>query len=326
MVESLCANTTLMLGETLTGISKDMDLTSHRWRFSRYFDPSILLPVARVSWNFLVSGFLLAFVPALLLSTFPQWFPSGCFPRASSRATPMLWRWEHFANRSTSNQNITRFKAVFYGSQVREIQQLAWLLWSFWWRLELLRELSMSYMGRSFSPVSTWIGGNIFLPESPFTSIWPARLRELHLRPSGHPRHQLCGRWPCRKAHLQQGLCKWEESSGFVETFKPHADTDNNIFCSATWGPRTMEWSCQMPTRNMLSTRCLADLHPFYLVCWEAFIKIFVHMLQLVGAAFGAAGQRCMALTTAVMVWIFVFLIGSFPWLPCSLHLIALVS
>ena len=24
---------------------------------------------------------------------------------------------------------------------------------------------------------------------------------------------------------------------------------------------------------------------------------------QLVGAAFGAAGQRCMALTTAVMVW-----------------------
>ena len=26
--------------------------------------------------------------------------------------------------------------------------------------------------------------------------------------------------------------------------------------------------------------------------------------LQLVGAAFGAAGQRCMALTTAVMVWI----------------------
>ena len=72
MVESLCANTTLMLGETLTGISKDMDLTSHRWLFSRYFDPSVLLPVARVSWNFLVSGFLLAFVPALLLSTFPQ--------------------------------------------------------------------------------------------------------------------------------------------------------------------------------------------------------------------------------------------------------------
>ena len=35
-----------------------------------------------------------------------------------------------------------------YFSQVREIQQLAWLLWSFWWRLELLRELSMSYMGR----------------------------------------------------------------------------------------------------------------------------------------------------------------------------------
>merc|ERR1712032_730449 len=30
VVESLCANTTLMLGETLTGISKDMDLTSHR--------------------------------------------------------------------------------------------------------------------------------------------------------------------------------------------------------------------------------------------------------------------------------------------------------
>ena len=32
VVESLCANTTLMLGETLTGISKDMDLTSHRWQ------------------------------------------------------------------------------------------------------------------------------------------------------------------------------------------------------------------------------------------------------------------------------------------------------
>merc|ERR1711934_1337886 len=30
VVESLCANTTLMGGETLTGISKDMDLTSHR--------------------------------------------------------------------------------------------------------------------------------------------------------------------------------------------------------------------------------------------------------------------------------------------------------
>merc|ERR1712109_279904 len=30
VVESLCANTTLMLGETLTGISKDMDLTCHR--------------------------------------------------------------------------------------------------------------------------------------------------------------------------------------------------------------------------------------------------------------------------------------------------------
>jgi len=30
VVEGLCANTTLMLGETLTGISKDMDLTSHR--------------------------------------------------------------------------------------------------------------------------------------------------------------------------------------------------------------------------------------------------------------------------------------------------------
>merc|ERR1712032_490740 len=30
VVESLCVNTTLMLGETLTGISKDMDLTSHR--------------------------------------------------------------------------------------------------------------------------------------------------------------------------------------------------------------------------------------------------------------------------------------------------------
>ena len=35
---------------------------------------------------------------------------------------------------------------------------------------------------------------------------------------------------------------------------------------------------------------------------------------QLVGAAFGAAGQRCMALTTAVMVWtypLFLFLILS---------------
>ena len=63
-----------------------------------------------------------------------------------------------------------------------------------------------------------------------------------------------------------------------------------------------------------------------HLVCWQACIKIFFHMLQLVGAAFGAAGQRCMALTTAVMVWIFIFLIGSFPWLPCSLHLIALAS
>ena len=30
MVENLCANTSLMLGETLTGISKDMDLTSYR--------------------------------------------------------------------------------------------------------------------------------------------------------------------------------------------------------------------------------------------------------------------------------------------------------
>jgi len=30
VVEQLCANTTMMLGETLTGISKDMDLTSHR--------------------------------------------------------------------------------------------------------------------------------------------------------------------------------------------------------------------------------------------------------------------------------------------------------
>ena len=36
---------------------------------------------------------------------------------------------------------------------------------------------------------------------------------------------------------------------------------------------------------------------------------------QLVGAAFGAAGQRCMALTTAVMVWtqflFFLFLLRS---------------
>ena len=30
VVENLCANTSLMLGETLTGISKDMDLTSYR--------------------------------------------------------------------------------------------------------------------------------------------------------------------------------------------------------------------------------------------------------------------------------------------------------
>ena len=30
MVENLCANTSLLLGETLTGISKDMDLTSYR--------------------------------------------------------------------------------------------------------------------------------------------------------------------------------------------------------------------------------------------------------------------------------------------------------
>ena len=29
-MENLCANTSLMLGETLTGISKDMDLTSYR--------------------------------------------------------------------------------------------------------------------------------------------------------------------------------------------------------------------------------------------------------------------------------------------------------
>ena len=32
VVENLCANTSLLLGETLTGISKDMDLTSHRWQ------------------------------------------------------------------------------------------------------------------------------------------------------------------------------------------------------------------------------------------------------------------------------------------------------
>ena len=30
VVENLCANTSLMLGETLTGISKDMDLCSYR--------------------------------------------------------------------------------------------------------------------------------------------------------------------------------------------------------------------------------------------------------------------------------------------------------
>ena len=30
VVENLCANTSLMMGETLTGISKDMDLTSFR--------------------------------------------------------------------------------------------------------------------------------------------------------------------------------------------------------------------------------------------------------------------------------------------------------
>merc|ERR1719383_986496 len=30
VVEGLCANTSLMLGETLTGISKDMDLTSYK--------------------------------------------------------------------------------------------------------------------------------------------------------------------------------------------------------------------------------------------------------------------------------------------------------
>ena len=30
VVENLCANTSLMMGETLTGISKDMDLTSYR--------------------------------------------------------------------------------------------------------------------------------------------------------------------------------------------------------------------------------------------------------------------------------------------------------
>ena len=29
-MENLCANTSLLLGETLTGISKDMDLTSYR--------------------------------------------------------------------------------------------------------------------------------------------------------------------------------------------------------------------------------------------------------------------------------------------------------
>ena len=30
VVENLCANTSLMMGETLTGISKDMDLCSYR--------------------------------------------------------------------------------------------------------------------------------------------------------------------------------------------------------------------------------------------------------------------------------------------------------
>ena len=55
-----------------------------------------------------------------------------------------------------------------------------------------------------------------------------------------------------------------------------------------------MESSCLTPTRNTPSTRCNMQLH----------VGLFVDCLspQLVGAAFGAAGQRCMALSTAIFV------------------------
>ena len=43
-------------------------------------------------------GFRLVCVPALPLLTSLQWFPSGCFPQALLRATPMSWRSGRFSN------------------------------------------------------------------------------------------------------------------------------------------------------------------------------------------------------------------------------------
>ena len=140
-------------------------------------------------------------------------------------------------------------------SRARETQLPAWHSSNYWWKLELLRELSTSSTGRWWIQITVKKFYQAVQHVKKFHNVPTARLRQLHLRPPGHPRHQLCRRWPCWKAYLQQGICKRKESSGLHSwSMKGHCEFET-IF-SATWGLRTMELSCQTQTRSMWSTRC----------------------------------------------------------------------
>ena len=255
-----------------------------------------------------VPGCLLVSVQALPLSTSRQWFPFGCSPPASSPATPILWRLLEasvFTCQAIAPSHSQPKSCILMAAKWEGPNSMHGSRWA-------------AYGGRSSSrscQYHTWTGLSKFKDwiivtlTIEVTNILTstARLCELHLRPPGHPRHQLRWRGSCREAHLQQGVCKWKEGPGSAE----------NVKLSWDWSTRPLvqhggkeSWSdhagrqqgilCQ-PGARARENRLVSDLV-------KIFLAQFV-LLQLVGAAFGAAGQRCMALTTAVMVWIIVIVI-----------------
>ena len=99
VVEQLCANTTMMMGETLTGISKDMDLTSHRSGslrlLHRYFiEDSASGSVMTFAPSRVPLGVCAGIAPFNFPAMIPLWmFPTGEESSPSSLACPRFaWK------------------------------------------------------------------------------------------------------------------------------------------------------------------------------------------------------------------------------------------
>ena len=166
-------------------------------------------------------GCLLVSVLALPLSTSQQWFPFGCSPPASSPATPILWRLLEasvFTCQAIAPSHSQPKSCILMAAKWEGPNSMHGSRWA-------------AYGGRSSSrscQYHTWTGLSkfkdwIIVPLTiGVTNILTstARLCELHLRPPGHPRHQLRWRGSCREAHLQQGVCKWKEGPGSAENVK----------------------------------------------------------------------------------------------------------